>query len=177
MLFMKRLYYYGANKINMFVNYINSGSYTISMNEFNLKELKLENALYIISTPIGNMQDITIRALNVLKKIDYLFCEDTRVTNILLQYYNIDKKHLYIYNDYSNQIERNKIINLLKNGNNVGLVSDAGTPLISDPGYKLVKNCINEHIKVIPICGASAILSALVSSGMPTNQFYFYGYH
>lgn len=142
----------------------------------NIDNIQLENALYIISTPIGNMDDITIRALQVLTKIDYLFCEDTRITRKLLEYYNIDKKSLFIYNDFSSDEERLKIIYLLNKKYSVGLVSDAGTPLISDPGYKLVRECKNQNIKVIPICGASAILTSLVSSGLPSDKFLFYGF-
>jgi 16S rRNA (cytidine1402-2'-O)-methyltransferase len=131
--------------------------------------------LHVISTPIGNMDDITLRALETLKKVDYLFCEDTRVTNKLLEFYNI-KKSLFIYNDFSNDNERQKIIKLLKDGKNVGIVSDAGTPLISDPGYKLIKACHLNKIKINVVCGASAFLTALVSSGMPTDKFLFYGF-
>ena len=136
----------------------------------------IENALYIISTPIGNMDDITIRAIKILSSVDYIFCEDTRVTNKLLEHYNLGKKSLFIYNDFSNINDRNKIINLLKDGKSVGLVSDAGTPLISDPGFKLVRDCKEQNIKVIPVCGASAVLSALVASGLASEHFLFYGF-
>ncbi|MDR3290449.1 MAG: 16S rRNA (cytidine(1402)-2'-O)-methyltransferase [Rickettsiales bacterium] len=131
--------------------------------------------LHIISTPIGNYNDITLRALEILKGIDYLFCEDTRVTDKLLQHFEI-KKSLHVYNDFSNENERNGIIKLLKEGKNVGLVSDAGTPLISDPGYKLVAECHKNNIKVVAICGASAVLTSLVMSGMPTDKFLFWGF-
>ena len=140
------------------------------------KTINLENALYIISTPIGNMGDITIRALQILLSLNYIFCEDTRVTNKLLEHYNLGKKSLFVYNDFSNDVERNKIIKLLKDGNSVGLVSDAGTPLVSDPGFKLVRECKENNIKVIPICGASAVLSALVASGLSSDKFLFYGF-
>lgn len=138
--------------------------------------IELENALYVISTPIGNMGDITIRALEVLSKVDYLFCEDTRVTNKLLEYFELNKKSLFVYNDFSKDYEREKIIRLLKDGKSVGLVSDAGTPLISDPGFKLVRECKENNLKVIPICGASASLSCLVASGLPSDKFLFYGF-
>jgi len=138
--------------------------------------IELESALYLISTPIGNMGDITIRALQVLSKIDYLFCEDTRVTNKLLEYYKLQKRSLFVYNDFSNNFEREKVIQLIKTGKSVGLVSDAGTPLISDPGFKLVRDCKQNSIKVIPICGASALLSGLVASGLTTDKFLFYGF-
>ena len=136
----------------------------------------LENALYVISTPIGNMMDITLRALEVISNVDYLFCEDTRVTNKLLEYFNFDKKSLFVYNDFSKDYEREKIIKLLRDGKKIGLVSDAGTPLVSDPGFKLVRECKDNNIKVIPICGASAVLSALVASGLPSDKFLFYGF-
>ena len=146
------------------------------MLNIDFKDIKITNALYIVSTPIGNMEDITLRALKILTNVKYIFCEDTRVTNKLLAHYNINKKSLFIYNDFSSNEDRKKIIDLIKKNNSVAIVSDAGTPLISDPGFKLVKNCIKENIKIIPICGASAILSALVSSGIPTNNFLFYGF-
>ncbi len=136
----------------------------------------LENALYIISTPIGNMDDITIRALKVLSKVDYIFCEDTRITNKLLEHYDLGKKSLFVYNDFSKEYDRQKIIKLLEDGKSIGLVSDAGTPLISDPGFKLVRECKEKNIKVIPICGASAVLSALVASGLASEHFLFYGF-
>lgn len=136
----------------------------------------LENALYVISTPIGNMMDITLRALEIISNVDYLFCEDTRVTNKLLEHFNFDKKSLFVYNDFSKDYEREKIIKLLKDGKKIGLVSDAGTPLVSDPGFKLVRECKDNNIKVIPICGASAVLSALVASGLPSDKFLFYGF-
>lgn len=142
----------------------------------NQKQIELENALYIISTPIGNMDDITIRALKILSKLDYLFCEDTRVTNKLLEHYGFGKKSLFVYNDFSKDYEREKIIKLLTDGKSVGLVSDAGTPLVSDPGFKLVRECKEKGIKVIPVCGASALLSALVASGLASEHFLFYGF-
>lgn len=136
----------------------------------------MENALYIISTPIGNAEDITIRALDVLKNVDYVFCEDTRVTNKLIEHYKLGKKSLFVYNDFSNDNERNKIIKLLKDGNSVGLVSDAGTPLVSDPGFKLVRECKDLRIKVIPIPGASAVLATIVACGLPSDKFLFNGF-
>lgn len=142
----------------------------------NQRSVEVENALYIISTPIGNMDDITLRALKVLSKVDYIFCEDTRVTNKLFEYYGFNKKSLFVYNDFSKEYEREKIIKLLMENKSVGLVSDAGTPLISDPGFKLVRECKEKDLKVIPICGASAVLSALVASGLASEHFLFYGF-
>ena len=140
------------------------------------ENIKLENALYIISTPIGNMRDITFRALEILSNVDYLFCEDTRITNKLLEHYKLNKKSLFVYNDFSKDYEREKIIKLLKDEKSVGLVSDAGTPLVSDPGFKLVRDCKENNIKVVPICGASAMLTCLVASGLPSDKFLFYGF-
>lgn len=131
--------------------------------------------MYIISTPIGNKDDITIRALTTIRDMDYIFCEDTRYTNKLLEQHGI-KKSLFVYNDFSSDKERQKIIKLLLENKKVGLVSDAGTPLISDPGYKLVKECRKHNIKTYAICGASAVLVSLVVSGMPTDKFLFYGF-
>ena len=107
-------------------------------------KVKVEsNILYIISTPIGNLGDISIRALKILSSLDVIFCEDTRITGKLLKNYNIKPDKLIVYNDHSDQKHRQLIIDEIKHSKNkFGLVSDAGTPLISDPGYKLVKECI-----------------------------------
>jgi 16S rRNA (cytidine1402-2'-O)-methyltransferase len=131
--------------------------------------------LYIVSTPIGNIQDISFRAIETLKISDIIFCEDTRVTSNLLQKYDIKKK-LLIYNDQSTQQDRIKIENLILEGKIISLVSDAGTPLISDPGYKLIEYLRNNkvHIDIIP--GACSIIAALTLSSMPTDQFYFGGF-
>jgi 16S rRNA (cytidine1402-2'-O)-methyltransferase len=131
--------------------------------------------LYIISTPIGNLEDITYRAIDTLKKCDYICCEDSRKTNILLQHYKIQKR-IILYADYNKNESTEKIIELLKQNYNIGLVTDAGTPCISDPGYFLIKCCRENNIKVIPIPGVSAITTALSISGLPTDTFYFYGF-
>ncbi len=133
--------------------------------------------IYIVSTPIGNRQDITLRAITVLKQIDYLLCEDTRKTKQLLEFYQI--KPLPILVSFYEPVEEQKIpqvIVWLKEGKNVGLVTNAGTPLVSDPGFKLVRECVKENIQVIPIPGASALLAALVVSGLPTDKFTFLGF-
>ena len=135
------------------------------------------NILYIIATPIGNLADISIRALKILSSLDILFCEDTRVTRKLLNKYDIKPKKLLIYNDQSNQKHRQFIIDKIKDSKNkIGLVSDAGTPLISDPGYKLVKECIKNMIKITHIPGASSLTTSLVLSGLPSNKFFFGGF-
>lgn len=136
----------------------------------------IEKGLYIIPTPIGNLEDITIRALNILERCDVIICEDTRITGNLLHFYGINNKKLFVYNDHSNEEQRNKIIDLLKLNNSVGLVTDAGTPLISDPGYKLVHECKKQNIKVIPLTGASACITALSASGISSDTFLFYGF-
>ena len=139
-------------------------------------KIKVEsNILYVIATPIGNLGDISIRALKILSSLDVIFCEDTRITGKLLKNYGIKPTKLEIYNDHSNQKYREFIINKIKNSNiKFGLVSDAGTPLISDPGYKLVKECIKNTIKVTHVPGASSLTTSLVLSGLPTHNFFFW---
>lgn len=147
--------------------------------------------LYIVATPIGNLEDITIRAIKMLFSVDYIACEDTRITGQLLsslklkvqseklriEGLNIDNIPKLI--SYYDEIEFKRvpeIIELLHNDNNVALVSDSGTPLISDPGYKLVSECIKRNIKIISIPGTTSLITALVSSGLPPDQFMFLGY-
>jgi len=133
--------------------------------------------IYLVSTPIGNRQDITLRALEIFTKLDYLLCEDTRKTKQLLDFYQI--KPLPILVSFYEPVEEQKIpevIVWLKAGKSVGLVTNAGTPLISDPGFKLVRECVKENIQVVPIPGASALLAALVVSGLPTDKFTFLGF-
>ena len=136
---------------------------------------KLKPGLYIVSTPIGNAQDITLRALNTLRKADVIVCEDTRVTSKLLAIHNITRP-LISYHEHNATSARPKIISRLKRGEIVALVSDAGTPLISDPGYRLVKACVNEAIYLTHIPGASSILTSLVLAGLPTDKFLFAGF-
>ncbi|MBP7651851.1 16S rRNA (cytidine(1402)-2'-O)-methyltransferase [Candidatus Dependentiae bacterium] len=134
-----------------------------------------QNEFYIVSTPIGNLEDITLRALKILKETDIILCEDTRKTIILLNYYNIKKK-LSVYNDFNKFKVIPEIINLIRQGNKICLVSDAGTPAISDPGFHLIKELISNGIQIIPIPGANAAISALSASGMPTDNFMFLGF-
>lgn len=131
--------------------------------------------LYIIATPIGNLKDITLRSLEILQDCDAIICEDTRRTATLLNHYNI-KKHLIILNDYNEFKTFPQIIERLKDGENLGLVSDAGTPLISDPGYKLVRECIAQQIPVDSLPGPSSVITALTLSGLPPDRFMFVGY-
>lgn len=131
--------------------------------------------LFVVATPIGNLGDITFRAVETLKNADMVACEDTRVTQKLLTQYGIKKK-LLTYNDHSDENTREKIIAMVNSGKNVALVSDAGTPLISDPGFKLIREVIKRGGKVVPIPGVSSITTALSAAGLPTDNFYFMGF-
>lgn len=131
--------------------------------------------LYLVSTPIGNLKDITLRALEILKQVDGIICEDTRRTSLLLNHYGIQKP-LIVLNDYNEHKNVSRVINLLNEGQNLALVSDAGTPLISDPGYKLVKACLENKIPVDSIPGPSSVITALTLSGFPPDKFMFLGY-
>ena len=130
--------------------------------------------LYIVATPIGNLKDITLRALEVLQKVDGIICEDTRRTSILLNHYQI-KKPLQVLNDFNESKMIETLVKLVKD-QNWALVSDAGTPLISDPGYKLVRECLQQNIPVDSIPGPSSLTLALTLSGLPPDKFMFLGY-
>jgi len=131
--------------------------------------------LYLVSTPIGNLEDITLRALRVLKEVDLVAAEDTRHTGMLLKHYGL-KKSLTSYHDFNKERKAPLLIKRLKANQSVAVTSDAGTPGISDPGYYLVQLAIREDIQVVPIPGATAFLSALVVSGLPTDRFAFEGF-
>ncbi|URJ25143.1 16S rRNA (cytidine(1402)-2'-O)-methyltransferase [Candidatus Blochmannia ocreatus (nom. nud.)] len=131
--------------------------------------------LYIVPTPIGNLQDITFRALSVLKKVDYIVAEDTRRVRVLLEFYSI-KASLYSFQQYTEHKKTPVLVDKLKSGFSLALVADAGTPLISDPGYFLVKTCKALNIKVIPLPGPCAAITALCGSGLPTDRFCFEGF-
>ncbi len=131
--------------------------------------------LYLIATPIGNLEDITLRALNTLKEVDIVAAEDTRQSLKLLNHFNISKK-LISYHRHNEEIKKDELINLLKEGKNIGLISDAGTPGISDPGEIIVKEAIEEGIEIIPIPGACAAINAIIASGLSTKEFSFYGF-
>ena len=133
-----------------------------------------ENGLYLVSTPIGNLKDITLRAIETLKKSTYILCEDTRVSRILLDRYEI-KSRLISNHKFNESKNLSKIIDLLKSGETIALISDAGTPSISDPGAILVNECIKNNIKIIPIPGPSAVATAVSISGF-SEKFIFYGF-
>lgn len=131
--------------------------------------------LYIVATPIGNLADITLRSIEILKQVDTVICEDSRRTSILLNHYQI-KKPMLILNDFNEARVMLTLIEQLKSGVNMALVSDAGTPLVSDPGYKLVRECIEQKIAVDSIPGPSSVITALTLSGLPPDKFFFLGY-
>lgn len=135
----------------------------------------MNSILYIVATPIGNMQDITLRSLEILKSVDFIISEDTRETLKLLNFFNIKKKQIS-YRDENHFKVYSKILSLLKSGYSLALVSDRGTPLISDPGFKLVREVLKEGYKVESLPGPSSILTALVLSGLPTDKFLFLGF-
>lgn len=135
----------------------------------------MNGILYIVATPIGNLDDITLRALKILKEVDLIAAEDTRQTLKLLNHFEISKP-LISYHRHNEDVKSNILIEKLKNGENIALVSDAGTPGICDPGEEVIKKSIEEGITVIPIPGACAMINALIASGLPTKEFNFLGF-
>ena len=131
--------------------------------------------LYLVATPIGNLADITQRALQVLKDVDLIACEDTRHTHKLLAHYNITTKTIS-YHEHNEQQRAAELIGRLKQGSNIAVVSDAGTPSISDPGFRLVRAAIENEIAVLPVPGPSALIAALIAAGLPTDEFFFAGF-
>ncbi len=136
---------------------------------------EFKGKLFVVPTPIGNLKDITLRALEVLQKAPFIACEDTRRTKILLNHYGIKGKKLISYYEPKEERQIPKLFKLLKN-HDIALVSDAGTPAISDPGYKLIRACLNSGIVVEVLPGPSAFVTALVGSGLPTDSFIFVGF-
>ena len=134
-----------------------------------------QSALYLLPTPIGNFEDITIRTLNLLEKVDYLLCEDTRVTRVLLNHFNIKKKLVSCHEHNEDFIKKQVLIDV-KNGLNVGLVTDQGSPILSDPGYKVVEYLAKNKVNVIGLPGATAAIPALMVSGIDSTHFLFYGF-
>jgi 16S rRNA (cytidine1402-2'-O)-methyltransferase len=140
-----------------------------------LSDKPLQSGLYVVSTPIGNLRDITLRALDVLNQADLVLAEDTRVTGKLLHAYGLSKP-LERYDEHAAEAARPRILEALRSGARVALVSDAGTPLVSDPGYRLVKEATEAGLAVYPIPGASALLAGLAGAGLPTDRFLFAGF-
>jgi len=131
--------------------------------------------LYVVATPIGNLEDITFRALRILREVDLVAAEDTRQTAKLLQHYGI-RKFLVSYHEHNERRRTGELMAQLRAGRSVALVSDAGTPGISDPGYELIRACVEEGIPVVPVPGPSAVLAALAASGLATDRFLFAGF-
>ena len=135
---------------------------------------KINSGMYIVSTPIGNLKDITLRALDILKLSNIILCEDTRISKKLLSHYGIEKR-IISYHKFNEKKISEKIIGLLKDGQTISLISDAGTPTISDPGRILIRRCIDENISIFPVPGPSAVITSLSISGF-SDQFYFHGF-
>ena len=131
--------------------------------------------IFVVSTPIGNLKDISFRAIETLKEVDFILCEDTRVTSILLKHYSISKE-LISFNAVTESKKIPYVIERIKNGENCAIVTDSGTPLISDPGVRLISLALNDSIEIVPVPGASALLAALTISGLPTDSFVFEGF-
>jgi 16S rRNA (cytidine1402-2'-O)-methyltransferase len=135
----------------------------------------VSGSLFLVATPIGNLEDITFRAVRTLKEVDLIACEDTRHTRRLLDHYGIEKPTVS-YHDHNEHGRASSLVDRMVAGSSVALVSDAGTPLINDPGYRLVTSAVSAGVRVIPIPGPSAIATALTASGLPTDAFYFGGF-
>ena len=136
---------------------------------------KVNSSLYIVSTPIGNLDDITLRALKVMRSVQVILVENIKHSKVLLNHYKI-KCELLSFNENNSTKQIPKVIRMLIEGKNIAIISDAGTPAISDPGYKLVRASIHRNIKIIPVPGASAVMAGLVASGLPTDRFSFGGF-
>lgn len=135
----------------------------------------MPGTLYLVATPIGNLEDITLRALRALKEVDLIACEDTRHTRKLLAHYQITTPTVS-YHEHNERERAAQLVEKIRAGVNVALVSDAGTPLVSDPGFDIVRLCAERNIQVVPIPGPSALITALAASGLPTNEFTFAGF-
>ena len=146
----------------------------IMVTKFKFPNKETEKGLYLVSTPIGNLKDITLRAIEILKISDYILCEDTRVSKNLLKTYDI-QSNLISHHKFNEKKNTSKMVEILKKGSTISLISDAGTPGVSDPGKILVNECIKNNIKIIPIPGPSAVTSAVSISGF-SEKFYFYGF-
>jgi 16S rRNA (cytidine1402-2'-O)-methyltransferase len=148
---------------------------TATTKNFHMSERIKKGTLYVVATPIGNLEDITYRAVRVLREADLIACEDTRHTAKLLQHYGIDKPTLS-YHEHNEAARAEELLAKLEQGLSVAQVSDAGMPGISDPGYRLIKQAIASGVRVVPVPGASALIAALAASGLPTDSFEFHGF-
>ncbi len=146
------------------------------MNAKDNGEETLQPALYLVPTPIGNMDDITLRALKVLNRADIIACEDTRRTGILLKRHDIKAKKIVNYREQNERKQAKRLVEEIKSSKSVALASDAGYPLISDPGYRIVQAAIENEIKIIPLPGCAAFVPALAASGLPVDKFVFLGF-
>jgi len=135
----------------------------------------MPGTLYLVATPIGNLSDITHRALQVLRDVDLIACEDTRHTHKLLSHYGITTKTIS-YHEHNEQQRAGQLIDQLRQGSSIAVVTDAGTPAVSDPGFRLVRAAIENEVPVVPVPGPSALISALVAAGLPTDEFFFAGF-
>ena len=139
------------------------------------KSPTLSACLYVVATPIGNMDDMTPRAVNTLRAVDIIACEDTRTSGKLLAHFNIEGK-TWAYHEHNSEIQTPKIIEMIQRGHPVALISDAGTPLVSDPGFQLVQAAHAARVKVVPVAGVSAVIAALSAAGLPSDRFSFIGF-
>lgn len=137
--------------------------------------MQTSGKLFVVATPIGNLSDMTPHAIDCLKTVDIIACEDTRTSGKLLSHFNINTKTI-AYHDHNADSQTAKLIEMLQSGKNIALISDAGTPLVSDPGFRLVKACHDKNISVSPVVGASAVIGALSVAGLPSDSFYFVGF-
>lgn len=153
----------------------NSASGSFRIRTLDIPARPLEPALYLVATPIGNLGDMTLRALETLAGADILAAEDTRVTRVLLDRYGISKR-AYAYHEHNSEEAGPRLIAAIAAGKSVALVSDAGTPLVSDPGYRLVREAVEAGLKVVPIPGPSSVVTALSAAGLPSDSFYFAGF-
>ena len=138
--------------------------------------MSTKGKLYLVPTPIGNLEDITIRAIRILGEVDIIACEDTRRTGQLISKLQIQKKKFISYHDYNESRRTNKLIDSLNEGQSVAVVSDAGSPGISDPGFRIIRSAIENDIEIIPLPGPTSVIPALTASGLPTDRFFFEGY-
>src|SRR4029078_1533649 len=132
----------------------------------------MPGTLYLVATPIGNLADITHRALQALSDVDLIACEDTRHTHTLLNHYGVNTRTIR-YHEHNEQQRSAELIDRLKQGTNIAVVSDAGTPSISDPGFRLIRAAIENEISIVPVPGPSALIAALIAAGLPTDEFFF----